>query len=44
MVRRERFSFTQTSLESVLANTPQPYKLTYADGGSPAAIRDYLRT
>ncbi len=43
VVPRERFSYTETSLESILANTPQEFELIYVDGGSPTHIRDYLR-
>ena len=42
VVPRERFSFTRESLESIYAQTPQPFELVYVDGGSPAPIRHYL--
>jgi len=42
VVPRERFSFTRTSLESVLSNTRHPYDLVYVDGGSPPETRTYL--
>ena len=39
---RERFSYTQTSLESIYKNTQIPFNLVYVDGNSPKPIRDYL--
>ena len=42
VVPRERFSFTQRSLDSILDGTEQPYQLVYVDGGSPPPVRDYL--
>jgi GT2 family glycosyltransferase len=42
IVPRERFSFTQRSLESILTATKRPYELLYVDGCSPAPIRNYL--
>lgn len=39
---RERFSHARTSLESLYAHTRQPFRTIYIDGGSPAALRDYL--
>lgn len=44
VVPRERFSYSQRSLESLLEHTTEPYRLVYVDGGSPAGIRDYLRS
>ncbi|MEM8615254.1 MAG: glycosyltransferase [Cyanobacteria bacterium P01_H01_bin.105] len=41
---RERFSYTQTSLESIYAHTQRPFELVYVDGGSPKPIREYLTT
>ena len=43
LVPRERFSYSETSLESILANTPSPFDLLYIDGGSPPPVDDYLR-
>jgi GT2 family glycosyltransferase len=43
VVPRERFSYTQKSLESIYANTPYPFDLVYVDGGSPKKTRDYLQ-
>jgi len=42
-VQRERFSLTQPSLESILADTSYPFQLIYVDGGSPTATRQYLQ-
>lgn len=42
VVPRERFSFTRESLESILAETREPYELVYVDGGSPRACHQYL--
>jgi GT2 family glycosyltransferase len=42
VVPRERFSYTERSLESIYANTQPPFSLVYVDGGSPPRIRDYL--
>jgi GT2 family glycosyltransferase len=42
ITQRERFSQTQTSLESLFANTEFPFKLIYVDGKSPRSIRTYL--
>lgn len=39
---RERFSYTQASLESIYEQTTIPFKLIYVDGGSPAHIQQYL--
>jgi GT2 family glycosyltransferase len=44
VVPRERFSYSRTSLESLYANTPLPFRLIYVDGGSPAPIKRYLET
>lgn len=42
IVPRERFSYTQNSLESFFANTPGAFSLVYVDGGSPRYVRRYL--
>jgi len=42
VVPRERFSFAQRSLESILARREYPFELVYVDGGSPPQVRDYL--
>ncbi len=44
VVPRERFSYTQQSLESIYEHTEYPFKLIYVDAGSPTHIRDYLAT
>lgn len=41
---RERFSYTQTSLESIYANTDYPFDLVFVDVCSPASVRTYLQT
>ena len=43
VVPRERFSYTQKSLESIYANTNYPFELIYVDGGSPNKTREYLQ-
>ncbi|MBF2047372.1 MAG: glycosyltransferase [Elainella sp. C42_A2020_010] len=40
---RERFSYTQESLESIFAYTTMPYKLVYVDGNSPSNVQQYLQ-
>ena len=42
VVPRERFSYTQKSLESIYKYTTYPFKLIYVDGGSPRQIHRYL--
>lgn len=42
VVPRERFSYTQKSLESIYEHTTFPFKLVYVDGNSPAHIKRYL--
>lgn len=42
VVPRERFSCTQTSLESIYEHTQMPFKLVYVDGNSPPSTRRYL--
>jgi GT2 family glycosyltransferase len=44
VVPRERFSYTQKSLESLYKNTTVPFKLVYVDGNSPKHIKCYLET
>lgn len=39
---RERFSYSQESLESLYKNTDIPFELIYIDGNSPDHIRHYL--
>jgi GT2 family glycosyltransferase len=40
---RERFSYTQQSLESIYAHTDLPFSLIYVDGGSPTPVQQYLQ-
>ncbi|MEO0457307.1 MAG: glycosyltransferase [Cyanobacteria bacterium P01_A01_bin.114] len=42
VVPRERFQFTQDSLESLYANTQYPFKLIYVDNNAPTKVQDYL--
>ncbi|MEL6553214.1 MAG: glycosyltransferase [Cyanobacteria bacterium J06621_11] len=42
VVPRERFQFTQRSLESLYTNTHQFFHLIYIDNNSPAHIQTYL--
>lgn len=42
VVPRERFSYTEPSLESIIRNTGPDVPLIYVDGGSPPRIRRYL--
>lgn len=39
---RERFSYAQTSLESIYKHTRIPFHLVYIDGNSPKYIQQYL--
>lgn len=43
ITQRERFCFTQVSLESILADDSYPFDLIYVEGGSPDYIREYLQ-
>ena len=42
VVPRERFQFTQKSLESLYENTQHPFHLIYVDNNSPEHVKDYL--
>lgn len=42
VVPRERFSYTQQSLESIYRHTRLPFDLVYVDAGSPKHIHKYL--
>ena len=42
VTQRERMSLTERSLESVLADRSQPFRLIYVDGGAPDQTRIYL--
>lgn len=39
---RERFSYAQTSLDSIYEHTHIPFDLVYIDGNSPQSVRNYL--
>ncbi|NJO48491.1 MAG: glycosyltransferase [Leptolyngbyaceae cyanobacterium RM2_2_4] len=43
VVPRERFSYTQESLESIYEHTQLPFKLVYVDGNSPSKVSQYLQ-
>ncbi len=43
VVPRERFSYTQQSLESIYQYTDLPFDLVYVDGGSPKSVQRYLQ-
>ena len=43
VVPRERFSYTQQSLDSIYQDTHLPFELVYVDGGSPRSVQDYLK-
>ncbi len=42
VVPRERFSYTQFSLEGIYAHTDISFKLIYIDGNSPQPVKRYL--
>lgn len=42
ITQRERFSYTQPSLESIYQNTHHSFDLIYVDGNSPPHIQQYL--
>lgn len=44
VVPRERFSYTQASLESIYQNTKVPFNLVYIDGNSPPKVQKYLES
>jgi len=43
IVPRERFSYTQKSLENIYQNTNLPFKLIYVDVNSPSQTKRYLK-
>lgn len=43
VVPRERFSYTQDSLESIYEHTDFPFELIYVDGNSPPKVQQYLQ-
>ena len=42
VTQRERFSYSQKSLESLYTNTTYPFRLIYVDGNSPKLIQSHL--
>jgi GT2 family glycosyltransferase len=42
VVPRERYSFTERSLEHLYAHTPAPFELVYVSAGAPPSIQRYL--
>ncbi|MBW4641977.1 MAG: glycosyltransferase [Goleter apudmare HA4340-LM2] len=42
VVPRERYSYTQKSLENIYKNTDIPFELIYVDVNSPSSIKHYL--
>ncbi|EKU97432.1 putative glycosyltransferase [Leptolyngbya sp. PCC 7375] len=42
VTQRERFSYSQKSLENLYANTTYPFRLIYVDGNSPKPVQSYL--
>ena len=42
MTARERHSLTESAIESIVANTAQPYRFIYADCGAPAWLKESL--
>ena len=42
IVPHEKFSLMRRSLESVLANTPEPHRIVVVDGGSHRSVAGYL--
>ena len=43
VVPRERFSYAQTSLNSLYDHTQLPFKLIYVDGNSPKGLQQFLK-
>lgn len=43
VTQRERFSYSQKSLENLYANTTYPFRLIYVDGNSPKPIQRHLK-
>ena len=43
VIQRERFSFTEESLNSLYDNTNLPFQMVYIDGASPRATSKYLQ-
>jgi GT2 family glycosyltransferase len=42
VTQRQRMAHTQRSLENILSDQSEPFRLIYVDGGSPEPVRDYL--
>ena len=42
VTQRERFSFTQSNIESIYEHTQMPFDLVYVDAGSPKHVQRYL--
>lgn len=42
VTQRERMALTERSLENILADTTEPFRLIYVDGGAPEPVRAYL--
>jgi GT2 family glycosyltransferase len=42
VTQRERMLLSQMSLENILADRSEPFRLIYVDGGSPEPVRSYL--
>jgi GT2 family glycosyltransferase len=43
VTQRERMSLSEMSLESILSDQSEPFRLIYVDGGSPEPVRAYLK-
>jgi GT2 family glycosyltransferase len=43
MTARERHGLTERAIDSILRNTACPYRLVYADGSTPDALRERLQ-
>ena len=42
VVPRERFSYTERSLDSIYEHTTFPFKLVYVSAGAPARVKEFL--
>ncbi|MDZ4868210.1 MAG: glycosyltransferase [Alphaproteobacteria bacterium] len=42
ITQRERMALSEMSLENILADQSEPFRLIYVDGGSPEPVRAYL--
>jgi GT2 family glycosyltransferase len=43
VTQRERMLLSEMSLENILADRSEPFRLIYVDGGSPEPVRNYLK-